>query len=82
MAAGRPVIALNSGGATETIIAGKTGEFFDAPEVEILVDGLRRLKENENNYSPEYLRASAKRFSRERFTEEITTFIEKALKKK
>jgi glycosyltransferase involved in cell wall biosynthesis len=30
-AAGRPVIAYNSGGATETVVDGKTGVFFDRP---------------------------------------------------
>ena len=38
MAAGKPVLALRDGGALETIIEGKTGEFFDAPIIELLVN--------------------------------------------
>jgi len=67
MASGKPVLAYNSGGALEIIEEGKTGEFFDAPEVEILVDGLRRLVENEVKYDPEYIRSHSLKFSKENF---------------
>jgi len=67
MACGRPVLAYKAGGALEIVEEGKTGEFFGAPEVEVLVDGLRRLVENEDKYDPKYIRASVERFSVQNF---------------
>lgn len=75
MASGKPVLALRKGGAEEIVEEGKTGEFFNAPEVETLVDGLRRLVENEKNYQATYLKESAKRFSKERFKEEFLKVV-------
>ena len=82
MLSGKPVLAYGAGGALEIVKEGKTGEFFHASEVEILVDGLRRLVENEKNYSPEYIRKSAFRFSRGEFRRSFTEVIEKILFKK
>ena len=67
MASGRPVLAYKAGGALEIVEEGKTGEFFSAPEVEVLVDGLRRLVENESTYDPKYIRQSVERFSMKNF---------------
>jgi len=82
MASGKPVLAFGSGGALEIVEEGRTGEFFNAPEVEILVDGVRRLIENEKNYSPEYIRSQAERFSVENFKrnfmETVAEMIEKS----
>ena len=81
-ASGKPVLAFRSGGALEIVEEGRTGEFFDAPEVEILVDGLRRLIENENSYSPEYMKKNAERFStanfKKNFMEEVKKIVEKS----
>ena len=73
MAAGKPVLALREGGALETIIEGKTGEFFDAPIVELLADGVRRI--TEKTYDTAYIRRHAEKFSTKRFIEEIKTYI-------
>ena len=43
MASGRPVIALKAGGAIETVIEGKTGVFFDSPNVESVIGAIERL---------------------------------------
>lgn len=43
MAAGKPVVAYAEGGATETIVDGITGTFFDEPNVESFVDAIQRL---------------------------------------
>src|SRR3989344_5111776 len=43
MSFGKPVLALRKGGATETILEGQTGGFFDDPIPEGLADGVRRL---------------------------------------
>ena len=79
MAAGKPVLALRDGGALETIIEGKTGEFFDAPIIELLADGVRRLTESE--YDTKYIRKHAEQFSTKRFINEIETYINKIIDK-
>ena len=75
MAAGRPVIALRQGGVVESVIEGKTGEFFDEPTVESLVSKLQSFKASK--YKPEDCRKQAKKFSKERFKKEIKEFVKK-----
>ncbi|WP_163602455.1 glycosyltransferase, partial [Klebsiella pneumoniae] len=43
MASGRPVIAYGRGGATETVVDGMTGVFFDRQTVEAIIDAEQRL---------------------------------------
>lgn len=78
MAAGKPVLALREGGALETIIEGKTGEFFDAPIVELLADGVRRIMEGK--YDADSIRRHAEQFSTQRFLKEIKTYINHTIK--
>jgi len=77
MLCGKPVLALKAGGALETVLPGMTGEFFEAPTPEVLAEGVRRLRENFNRYSPLVIRKWAEKFSTERFRREIMAFIEK-----
>lgn len=77
MAAGKPVLALRAGGALETIIEGKTGEFFDAPIIELLADGVRRITENKYDYK--YISKHAQQFSTKRFINEIENYIKKTI---
>ncbi len=72
MATGKPVLAYRKGGALEIVEEGKTGLFFDTPNPEILIDGLRRLKEKEEIFKREYIRERALRFSKKNFR---TNFI-------
>ncbi|MDH4129871.1 MAG: glycosyltransferase [Spirochaetota bacterium] len=74
---GKPVLALRKGGATESIIEGVTGEFFDDPIAEILADGVRRLLENYSNFNPLFIKKRAERFSQENFKKEILDFVNK-----
>ncbi len=75
MACGRPVIAFRKGGATETVIEGKTGVFFDMQTPEALVDAVNRFREL--NFDASAIRAHAEKFSTERFKRELKDFIEK-----
>lgn len=75
LAAGRPVLALNRGGATETIIDGKTGVLFPEPTAESLEAGLALFFANEKNFQPALLRAQAKRFSRQLFEERMRKVV-------
>lgn len=74
MAAGIPVISLRSGGVVESVIKGKTGEFFDKPTIEALVDILKHF--DRKRYNPEDCRKQAEKFSKERFKRGIKEFIE------
>jgi glycosyltransferase involved in cell wall biosynthesis len=75
MSFGKPVIALRKGGATETVIEGETGEFFDEAAIEVLADAVRRFQENEKNYDPAKIRNQAEKFSKEKFVENIQRVI-------
>jgi glycosyltransferase involved in cell wall biosynthesis len=75
-AAGAPVIAYGKGGATETIIAGKTGLFFSEQTVESLSQVLREFESGHYNFAPDDLRQNAERFSPERFGREFRQFVE------
>ena len=76
---GKPVLALKAGGAKETVLPGMTGEFFEASVPEILVDGVRRLRENLLLYSSLVIRKWAEKFSAERFRKEFMDFLDKVV---
>ena len=75
MSFGKPVLALRHGGATETVIEGVTGEFFDDPIPEALANGIRRLNENYSNYDPIIIRNRVKQFSPETFEKKMLQLI-------
>ncbi|MGI5841436.1 MAG: glycosyltransferase [Patescibacteria group bacterium] len=64
-ACGKPVIAYNKGGVTETVIAGKTGLFFDHQTVVSLANILKMF--DSWNFSPQECHRNAKRFSDNNF---------------
>lgn len=74
-ACGRPVISLRQGGLKESIVEGKTGEFFNEPIVDSLVEVLKKF--DPKKYKPEDCLAQAKKFSKERFKKEIKEFVKK-----
>ena len=80
MAAGKPVIAFRGGGALETIVEGKTGEFFEEQTSESLLKVLRKF--NPSRYSSLDCRKQAEKFSKERFKKEIKMFVEEAWRNK
>jgi len=75
MAFGKPVIALKQGGVLETVVKGKTGEFFNQPEIESLVKVLKNFKPQ--SYKSQDCVNQAKKFSKEHFQKEIKDFIER-----
>ncbi len=75
MSAGIPVLAYRKGGAMETIEEGVTGEFFDAQTPEVLADGVRRLMLNRNSYDKEKIKSHASQFSKERFKQEFSEYV-------
>jgi glycosyltransferase involved in cell wall biosynthesis len=69
MASGRPVIAYRCGGATETVVDGLTGLFFNEQTPQALAAAIARFEAAE--FSPERIRAHALKFGKERFMREI-----------
>ena len=65
MSAGRPVIAFRGGGALDTVIPSKTGEFFDLQTPESLRTAIANF--DVHTYDPAECRRQAERFSREAF---------------
>ena len=74
MASGRPVIAYRKGGATETVVAGKTGIFFDFQTDEALLEAIRSFRSED--FSSAEIREHAAKFSVADFKNQITHFIE------
>lgn len=73
MAAGRPVIAYNAGGAKETILDGLTGKFFNEQTWESLSEAVIKFKARD--FDPEKIRQHALKFSKQRFKQEIKSFV-------
>jgi len=73
-ASGRPVVAFKAGGALETIMVGKTGEFFYPQTAEALIFALKKFQAG--RYDPQACRKNAERFSKRRFQEQ---FIEEVM---
>lgn len=73
-ACGRPTIALRAGGALETIVEGKTGEFFDEPSAESLARALQSFEAG--RYEAAQLREHAETFAPERFKEKLRAIVE------
>lgn len=73
-AAGRPVVAFRGGGALDTVLPGRTGEFFAEQTVESLQAVLSRF--DPATYDPAVCRANAERFRTERFEAELSAFVQ------
>jgi glycosyltransferase involved in cell wall biosynthesis len=73
-AAGRPVIAYAQGGVLDTVLPGRTGEFFAEQTVESLKAVLGCF--NPAAYDPAVCRANAEGFGPQRFERELREFIE------
>ncbi len=79
-AAGRPVVAFKKGGALESIIEGKTGEFFHPQTAEALVKVLKKFQSGK--YNPKEVRAQALKFDKSLFKEKIKEYINSKLNNK
>lgn len=72
---GRPVIAYQKGGITETVINGKTGIFFKHQTVKSLSIALKKF--NPNSFSSESCVANANKFSKQYFVLNFNHTIDK-----
>jgi glycosyltransferase involved in cell wall biosynthesis len=75
-AAGAPVITYGKGGATETVIPGKTGLFFMQQTIESLMEAVQLFESGQHQFEPDLLRQNAERFSIDRFHCEFNRFVE------
>ncbi len=76
-ACGTPVVALNRGGARETVIDGETGVLVDGTSVEAFAGGLERLLRTTVDRAA--VRRNAERFSRPNFMASFTLAVEQAI---
>lgn len=78
MSFGKPVVALAKGGALETVLPGKTGEFFKEQSADSLVEVLRWF--DPSKYDSAACRTQAKKFSKARFQKEFGSFVLSSLR--
>ena len=76
-ACGTPVIAFQSGGASEIVTDVATGILFAQQTTASLEEGLERF--DAERFDPSAIRESALRFSRERFMREFAGFLERVV---
>jgi glycosyltransferase involved in cell wall biosynthesis len=77
-ACGRPVIALKKGGALDTVIAGKTGVFFEKQDCESLSAAMTELEGL--SWDSDFIRKHAEGFSNKRFDREIADYVDEKWK--
>jgi glycosyltransferase involved in cell wall biosynthesis len=78
-AAGAPVIAFGKGGATETVIEGKTGVFFLEQTVDSLTAAIERFEAGIYTFDPDTIRQNAERFSPEKFCAQFSEFVDEKM---
>lgn len=79
MACGTPVIAYGVGGALETVVAGKTGEFFNEQTPQSLIKIIEEF--DGKKYKFEDLRSQAEKFSNEVFLKNFKETVDKLYSK-
>jgi glycosyltransferase involved in cell wall biosynthesis len=77
---GKPVIALREGGALETIISGKTGEFFYPQHEEALIKVLQNF--DIKKYKVSDCVRQAEKFNKERFKKQFLESINRFFREK
>ena len=73
MASGKPVLAYRKGGATETVLQGVSGTFFDEQRSASLIDAVRNFRRED--YDADAIRAHAERFDIAVFRKNIDAFV-------
>lgn len=76
-ACGRPVVALNLGGARETVIDGVTGILVDESTPAAFAKAIRRVRHE--RFDSAAIRAHAERFSRDAFVAGIARLVQEVV---
>jgi len=79
-ACGTPVVALDDGGARETVVEGETGVLVAEPAVDAFAEGLGRALRT--TFDPEAARRNALRFSRQQFMTSFRRALDEAIAEK
>lgn len=74
---GTSVIALNKGGAKETVVDGKTGLFFQESNPQSIVEAIARFEKME--FDPHIISEHAKTFSTENFQKSFSQFVKEKM---
>jgi glycosyltransferase involved in cell wall biosynthesis len=77
-ASGTAVIAFGRGGATETVIEGETGLFFDEQTPQSVMGAVHRFEQASAGFDPLRARAQAERFSVDRFRNQFARVVDQA----
>ncbi len=77
MAAGRPVIAYNKGGAKECVIDSRTGVLFNNSTEDALIEAVEKIEKNSLSFSPKNCRQRAEEYSTEKFKTKFMQILEK-----
>lgn len=77
MASGTPVIALNKGGAAETVRHNETGFLYDDNSADGLAGAIAAFETNEKEFDPDRLRQHAAGFGVEAFKEKLCGLLER-----
>jgi glycosyltransferase involved in cell wall biosynthesis len=79
-ACGSPIIAFGKGGALETVrpLGGSrpTGLFFPRQDAASVIAAVRSFEAHSSSFDPAHCREQAERFSRERFLNEFSAYVE------
>jgi glycosyltransferase involved in cell wall biosynthesis len=76
-AAGRPVLASNAGGVTETVVDGETGILVRPGSVEAFAEAMRDV--DFDRFEPQRMITHAARFSKERFQREMAEEVQRVI---
>ena len=80
MACGTPVIALNYGGTSESVLHGRTGILFGKQTKESLISAVRNFENSPASFNPEVIRNHSNKFSRKIFEDSIKNYIDSRYK--
>lgn len=78
MSTGRPVIAFGKGGATESVVEGKTGSFFMEQHERALAEVLEAF--DVDAFDPQVIRARAEEFDESVFVDRMRSIIEESVR--
>ena len=76
MASGRPVIAYNRGGATETVVDKETGIFFKQQDPLHLKAAIEEYIRNKSSFKPEAIREHTEQFDEEEFERKLSKYLQ------
>jgi len=76
MACGTPIIALNKGGAKESVINGTTGFLFDEQSSESIKNAVMQFENRKDSFDPLTIRKHSQKFGRIIFEENIKNFVD------